>query len=270
VEHPSPRQGAAFSSVDPKELEHFKSFAGTWWDERGPYRMLHRLNPLRLRFAKDYIQRHLLAAPDSLDSPDSPSALKPLSQLRLLDVGCGGGLTAEPLARMGAWVTGLDAVPEAITVAREHATEQGLDIAYHACPLEDLPAPTPLFDGITAFEILEHVQHPGDFLTLCGTFLRPGGVLLLSTLNRTFLSYALGIIAAEKILGWVPPGTHQWEKFVTPYELSWLLERQGFQELSFSGISFQPLTQTWALSERLEMNYLVGAVKKRDPSPNDL
>ncbi|MGL4825544.1 MAG: bifunctional 2-polyprenyl-6-hydroxyphenol methylase/3-demethylubiquinol 3-O-methyltransferase UbiG [Alphaproteobacteria bacterium] len=255
--HPSQRQnhGDAFSSTDPKELAHFKPFAGTWWDERGPYRILHQLNPLRLRFAKDYIQRQGLP-------PASATAFKPLQGLRLLDVGCGGGLTAEPLARMGACVTGLDAVPEAITVAKQHAVEQGLDIAYHGCPLEELPVPEPLFDVVTAFEIVEHVQHPGDFLALCGAYLQPGGVLLLSTLNRTFLSYILGIVAAERILGWVPPGTHRWEKFITPYELSWLLERQGFHEFMLSGISFKPLTQTWKLSNRLEMNYLLGAVKK--------
>ncbi|MGL5784842.1 MAG: bifunctional 2-polyprenyl-6-hydroxyphenol methylase/3-demethylubiquinol 3-O-methyltransferase UbiG [Alphaproteobacteria bacterium] len=257
MEHPSQRQhyGDDFSSTDPEELEHFKPFAETWWDERGPYRILHQLNPLRLRFAKDYMQHHGLPLA-------SATAFKPLQGLRLLDVGCGGGLTAEPLARMGAQVTGLDAVPEAITVAKQHALEQGLDITYHGCPLEKLPVPEPLFDVITAFEIVEHVQHPGFFLALCGAYLRPGGVLLLSTLNRTFLSYILGIVAAEKILGWVPPGTHRWEKFITPYELSWILERQGFHEFTFSGISFQPLTQTWKLSEHLEMNYLSGAVKK--------
>lgn len=243
-------QPEAPSSLDPLELQHFQSVANTFWDDQGPYRFLHQLNPLRLRFSRDYLQRQL----NLQDAQDL------FSGLCLLDVGCGGGLASEPFARMGAKVTGLDASVEAIHVANAHATSQGLDIAYHAVTLEAFHPSKTQFDVLTAFELLEHVTHPSAFLKTCRTFLKPGGVLLLSTLNRTFLSYALGIVAAERLLKIVPQGTHQWEKFITPYELTWMLERAGFEQLDFRGMTFCPFSQTWRLSNRLDMNYLIGAV----------
>lgn len=238
------------SSVSSEEIKRFESVADAFWDEQGPYRFLHQLNPLRLRFARDYLQQHLKLK----------KTKKVLSGIRLLDVGCGGGLTAEPLARMGATVTGLDASAGAIDVAKGHAVSQGLNIDYHATSLETFLKKKPGFDAITAFELLEHVNHPGSFLKECRSFLRPGGVVLLSTLNRTFLSYALGIVGAEYLLNIVPRGTHQWEKFITPYEVRWMLERAGFEHIAFKGMTLRPLSQTWELSDNLAMNYLVGAV----------
>lgn len=219
-----------------------KTFASQWWDEEGPFKILHQLAPLRLGWMLSLI----------------PPGPKPLQGWRILDIGCGGGLIAEPLARLGAQVTGIDEVPEAIAAARQHAGN--LPIDYIITALETYTSPE-LFDGIVALEVIEHVKSPLAFLTRCAQLLKPGGRLWGSTLNRTGASYLLGIVAAEYVLRWVPRGTHQWSAFITPAEITDMLKCLSFLPPVFQGLSFHPLRANWALSQNTEVNYFFSAKK---------
>ncbi len=235
--------------------EHFFQFSDAWWHPEGPFEILHALNPVRLRWLKTRLCHHF-----KRDLSD-PLALK---GLRLLDVGCGGGLVSEPLCRMGAEVLGIDLVPENIACAQDHARQGGMPITYQAISLEDfaaLPHAKGGVDGIVAFEVIEHGPDPAQFLNLASRLLRPGGLLMLSTLNRTFWSYLLGIVAAEYLLRWVPRGTHTWQAFLTPSDIRWHLRRAGFEDPEFEGLSFSLLRRQWHLSEDLSVNYFVSAQK---------
>jgi 2-polyprenyl-6-hydroxyphenyl methylase / 3-demethylubiquinone-9 3-methyltransferase len=240
------------ATVDAKEVRQFDALGESWWDESGPMRPLHRLNPVRL----DYIRR---MAGDHFGLPDR---IRSLQKLKICDVGCGGGLVAEPLARMGASVTGIDAGKENIRVAKAHAKAQGLDIDYRAVTAEALAASGKKFDLVTALEIVEHVADVEIFIAACARLVRPGGMLILSTLNRTPKSYLLGIVAAEYVLRWLEPGTHDWKKFLKPSELAAHLGRQRMKVADVRGLVYSPLTRGFSLSKSdLDVNYLLTAVK---------
>lgn len=243
------------TSINPREIEHFSKDSHLWWDENGPFRPLHLLNPLRLRFIRDSIMAHF-------SLPENAPA--PLKGLKILDVGCGGGLVCEPLARLGATITGIDADKNAIATAQSHAAGSGLDITYQATTTEALlPGDKNRFDVVVALEIVEHVANPGDFITSCAKLCKPGGLLILSTLNRTPKSFLLGIVAAEYVLRWVPQGTHRWNKFVRPSELVACLEKSGCAVVDIAGYRYNILAQSFELSnDDLSVNYILSAEKK--------
>ena len=236
---------------DTKEIAKFARIAASWWDEAGPFAPLHRLNPVRLGFIRDQVVAHF---------GGDGKGLRPLGGLRLLDLGCGGGLVAEPMARLGASVTGADADAEALSVARAHAAEAGLAIDYRQAMAEDLVAGGESFDIVLALEIVEHVRNVEEFLASLRRLVRPGGLLVMSTLNRTPQSFALGIVAAEYVLRWLPRGTHDWKRFRRPSELVRDLGRQGFSLSALSGMTYDPVSRKFALSQRdLSVNYLLAA-----------
>ncbi|GAB4153038.1 MAG: bifunctional 2-polyprenyl-6-hydroxyphenol methylase/3-demethylubiquinol 3-O-methyltransferase UbiG [Sphingomonadales bacterium] len=235
-------------TVDPAEVERFSRMAATWWDPEGPFKPLHRLGPARLGYVRDQLCRQ------------GGDRQTPLAGLRVLDMGCGGGLISEPLARMGAQVTGADASAENIAVARTHAAQMGIEIDYRHASAEALVDQGAQFDAVVILEIVEHVADVDAFLRHCRALLAPGGVLVFSTLNRTARSYLAAIIGAEYVLRWLPRGTHDWRKFITPAEIRRHLDAAGFAVSDISGLSFQPLTGAWKLSRDLGINYIGSAV----------
>ena len=235
------------------EVARFAALAERWWDEEGPFKPLHRLNPTRLTFIRDSLCGH---------AGRDPMSVKPLSGLRILDVGCGGGLLCEPLCRLGASVTGIDAAFESIAVAAAHARAVRLDIDYRAAAPEDLTVEGAAFDAVINMEVIEHVDDVDAFLAACCALVRPGGVMLLSTLNRTWKSLALGKVAAEYLLGWVPPGTHDWRRFVKPSEMARGLRRHGMALVALRGMTYAPGTDTWSLSDDVTVNYMAMAEKR--------
>jgi 2-polyprenyl-6-hydroxyphenyl methylase/3-demethylubiquinone-9 3-methyltransferase len=239
-------------AVDNVEVERYAALAGEWWDPTGKFRPLHRINPPRLAFLREQILAHAAA---------DPLSAKPYSGLGILDVGCGGGLISEPLARLGAKVTGIDPSPETIAAARSHAEDQGLAITYVAATTEDFIAQQRQFDCVTALEVIEHVPDPGAFLQSCAALMKPGALLVLSTLHRTVKSYALGIVAAEYLLGWLPRGTHQWRRFIAPAELREMLAAAGLTPLATRGINYDALRDEWRLGSDCDVNYLCSATK---------
>ena len=240
------------STVDAREIAQFAAIADAWWDEEGAFKPLHRLNPVRLRYIRDNLCAHF-----GLDS----EAPKPLSGLRLADVGCGGGLLCEPLTRMGATVTGIDAAEEGIAAARAHAEAVGLEIDYRAATAESLVAAGESFDAIISMEVLEHVADVDAFLAACRDLTRPGGALALSTLNRTPKSYLMAIVGAEYVLRWLPRGTHDWKKFIRPSELAAALRRQGLEMTDLTGIEYSALADRFSLGDDLGVNYLAFATR---------
>ena len=234
------------SSIDAQEIQQFSKDSAHWWDENGPFKPLHRLNPIRLSFIKDEICEHY-----GLDA----QSLKPFKDLKTLDIGCGGGLVCEPLARLGGDITGADADAQAIDVARAHAKASGLNITYENKPAENLEQ---RYDVVLALEIIEHVSDPQDFVNSVARLCKPGGLVIFSTLNRTGKSYALGIVAAEHVLRWVPRGTHSWKKFIRPSELSKMGRAANLTPEKIKGLIFNPLKNQFQLSNSdLDVNYLV-------------
>ncbi len=244
------------SSLDPREVAQFERLGADWWSERGPMAPLHRLNPVRVRWMRDAMIDHF-AAPDGRER-DSDSLLS-LSGLSILDVGCGGGILAEPFARLGAQVTGIDPAPGNIDIARAHAQETGVDVAYRAVTAEALAAEGARFDVVCAMEVVEHVVNPAAFVATVCSLVKPGGLFFSATLNRTLKSFALAIVGAEYVLRWVPPGTHQWEKFVTPHELEDWIAAAGLDVFAMTGVSYNPLRGTWATSRDMDVNYMMVA-----------
>lgn len=232
-------------TVDQSEIDGFAKSSKHWWDPEGPHAPLHKLNPTRLRYIRDQIATHFGR------DPKSPHPLKDIS---VLDVGCGGGLLCEPLARLGAQVTGLDADGQAISVAKLHAENTSLSVLYVNDAIENMDAKK--FDVLLIVEIVEHVADLPAFLKACSQRLNKNGLLIFSTLNRTQLSYYLGIIAAEKILRWVPEGTHEWEKFVTPTEMRSMLQECDLNVRNIQGMTYAPKTDSWELSDNLSINYI--------------
>jgi len=231
-------------TIDPREAAHFGAQAADWWDPRGSSAMLHKLGPARLRFIREAIDAHW---------GGDAAALRPLTGKRALDVGCGAGLIAEPLARMGAQVTAIDAAPENIAVAREHAARMGLAIDYRACAVETLDEPA--WDLVTTLEVIEHVTDPALFLRAIARRLKPDGLLILSTPNRTALSRLMIVTLAEG-LGRIPRGTHDWSRFITPEEMEALLDAEGLRIVARKGLVADPRTG-FTLSERMELNYIL-------------
>ena len=242
---------APAATLDALEVDRFNALARQWWDPHGEFRPLHQIGPARLEFIRDTILADL--------PPRSGTSLRPLEGLRLLDIGCGGGLVAEPLARLGGNVTAIDPAGDTIAAAQAHAAAQGLAIDYRAARAEVLAAAREKFDVVLCLEVVEHVPDVGAFLKVVAPLVRPGGLLILSTLNRTLKSYALAIVGAEYVLRWLPVGTHQWHRFVTPDELATYAKQAGLQPLSPRGIVFNPLQDTWSLSQDTGVNYLLAA-----------
>ena len=241
------------TSVDPSEIAKFEAMAAEWWDPNGKFKPLHMLNPCRL----DYITSQIAG-----EWGRDLAAEKPFAGLRILDIGCGGGLLCEPMARLGADVMGADAAPRNIPVARVHAEQSGLQIDYRHTTAEDLAAAGEQFDVVLNMEVVEHVADPLSYLTACQTLLKPGGLHLCSTINRNPKSYMMAIIGAEYVMRWLPKGTHEWSKFITPDELYDLVRRAGLNPVDRKGYVFNPVTWSWSISDRdLSVNYVTAALK---------
>lgn len=244
-------------SIDPAEVAKFSAMAADWWNPNGKFKPLHRFNPTRLRFIRETAERHF-----GLSGKLSAKLRKPLEGLRLLDIGCGGGLVSEPMARLGASVTGVDASEANIKTALTHASEQGLAIDYRAGTAEGLlSSGEPLFDIVLNMEVVEHVADPARFLADTAGLVRPGGLMIVATLNKTAKSLATAVIGAEYILRWLPPGTHDWSKFLAPGDVIRPLEDAGMNVEPPVGVSFQPLSGEWKLSGDLSVNYMIVARK---------
>ena len=240
------------SSVDPDEVARFDALAGEWWDPDGGLGALHRLNPLRLEFIRDRVAAHF---------GRDPLGDSPLAGLRLLDVGCGGGLLCEPMTRLGAAVSGIDPAAGNIGVATRHATGQGLDIDYRQATAEALAAAGERYDVVLAMEVIEHVADLDSFIAACCGLLAPGGMIVVATLNRTPQAFALAIVGAEYLLRWLKPGTHDWRKFVRPAELARRLRAGSVEVTAMTGVRYSPFSRGWSLARDLSVNYMVVGVK---------
>ncbi len=241
------------NTIDPAEVAKFEAMAAEWWDVSGKFKPLHLMNPVRLGYICDQI-----AAEFDRDM----TAPLPFAGLQILDIGCGGGLLSEPMARLGATVVGADAAPRNIPVAQLHAAQSGLTIDYRHTTAEDLAASGEQFDVILNMEVVEHVADPQAYLTACQTLLKTGGLMICSTLNRNAKSFAMAIIGAEWIMRWLPKGTHDWAKFITPDELTDLISKAGLTPVDKKGMVFNPVAWNWSLSSRdLSCNYVTASLK---------
>ena len=239
------------STIDPREVARFDALAGDWWNPSGQMKPLHRINPVRIRYIRDQIAARFGR---DVKSPE------PLSGLRILDIGCGGGLLGEPLARLGATVTGIDPGPTNVEIARVHARRSRLEIDYRATTAEEVAARGETFDVVLAMEVVEHVANLKTFIAASARLVAPGGLFVASTLNRTLKSFALAIVGAEYVLRWLPRGTHSWDKFVRPDELARVLRQSGLAEIDVTGMVFMPLSDDWRLSSDTAVNYFLAAV----------
>lgn len=240
-------------TIDPAEIAKFEAMAAEWWDPNGKFRPLHMMNPVRL----DYITRQI-AAEFGRDLTDE----RPFEGLRLLDIGCGGGLLSEPMARLGADVVGADAAERNIPVARVHAEQSGLTIDYRHTSAEALAAEGEQFDVVLNMEVVEHVADPQAYLTACHDLLKSGGLMLCSTINRNPKSFAMAIVGAEYIMRWLPKGTHEWSKFITPDELFKMIEIAGLRPVDRKGYVFNPISWGWSISDRdLSVNYVTASIR---------
>lgn len=246
-------QKKQFPTASPEEIAQFSAIAADWWNPNGKFRPLHQLNPIRIAFVRDSIvdYRHL-----------DPRVDHPLRGLKIVDIGCGGGLLAEPMARLGATVTGIDASEESIRIAQIHGRQGELDIEYRCALPEDLVAEGRTFDVVLNMEVVEHVSDLDTFFAATTALLDRGGVTVVATLNRTLKSLALAKIGAEYVLRWLPIGTHDWRKFVRPSELSRALNRHGVDVLDRKGIEYNPLAERWKMTNDLAVNYMVAGVKR--------
>lgn len=242
------------TTIDPAEVAKFEAMAAEWWDPTGKFKPLHLMNPCRL----DYITSQIAA-----EYGRDLKAPLPFAGLRILDIGCGGGLLSEPMARLGATVVGADAAARNIPVARVHAEQSGLTIDYRHTTAEDLAAAGELFDVVLNMEVVEHVADPLAYLTACQRLLKPGGLMVCSTLNRNPKSFVMAIVGAEWVMRWLPKGTHDWAKFITPDELYDLIRRAGLDPVDRKGMIFNPLSWNWSLSDRdLSVNYVTASLKR--------
>ena len=241
------------TTVDPNEIAKFEAMAAEWWDLEGKFKPLHMLNPTRL----DYITRQIAAEFDRDLTADAPFA-----GLRILDIGCGGGLLCEPMARLGATIVGADAAERNIPVAQVHAEQSGLTIDYRHTTAEAMAADGEQFDVVLNMEVVEHVADPLSYLTACRELLKPGGLHICSTINRNPKSFAMAIVGAEYVMRWLPKGTHEWDKFITPDELFALLEQAGLNPVDRKGFKFDFLGWSWSISDSdLSVNYVTASLK---------
>ena len=245
-------QRTSTGTIDEDEVARFSRLSGQWWDERGPMAALHKFNPVRLAYIRDRVAGHFGRDPTRLDS---------LSGLRMLDIGCGGGILSEPLARLGAIVVGADPSESNIAVAQHHAAQSGLKIDYRNSGAEVLAGAGEAFDVVLAMEVVEHVTDVGVFVDVAASMVKPGGLMFVATLNRTVKSFALAIVGAEYILRWLPRGTHRWDKFVTPNELEIAIEQSGLQIADETGVIYNLIADRWQLSADMDVNYMVVAEK---------
>jgi len=244
----------ASSSIDPAEVERFSRIAAEWWDPRGKFAPLHRFNPVRLAFIRDQALYRF---------GRDPKGRRPFEGLRLLDIGCGGGLLSEPMTRLGFHVVGVDASERNIGTASAHAAEQGLQIDYRASTAEALVAAgEPLFDVVLNMEVIEHVADPREYLRSCASLLKPGGMMIVATMNRTLKALALAKIGAEYILRWLPAGTHDWSKFLKPSEIRGFLEGEPVVVDGPFGVVFNPLSGRWTESADTDVNYMMTVVRE--------
>jgi 2-polyprenyl-6-hydroxyphenyl methylase/3-demethylubiquinone-9 3-methyltransferase len=243
---------AAGASVDPDEVGRFAAMAAEWWDPNGKFRPIHKFNPVRLQFIREAAVDHF-----SLD----PAAMSPFDGLRVVDIGCGGGLLAEPVARLGALVTGIDAAADNIGTAAAHAAQSGLDIDYRCMTAEALLEEGAQYDMVLNMEVVEHVADRDGFLATSAALMKPGGLMIVATLNRTAKSFALAIVGAEYVLRWLPRGTHDWRRFVRPSELARGLRDGGAQVSRFAGVTYSPLTDKWRITRDLDVNYMAVATR---------
>lgn len=240
-------------TIDAAEIAHFAKDSSGWWDPEGAFRPLHWMTPVRMEFIRDQVIGHFA-------TKTSPSPLKPLLGLTAIDIGCGGGLACEPVARMGAKTTGVDADGNAIAVARAHAKEQGIEIDYVHGAAEDLVEQKQKYDLVLALEVIEHVSDPAGFMSLCSKLLKPGGLLIMSTLNRTWKSYALAIVISEHIVHWTPKGTHDWNKFIKPSELARMARAENLTVSKVSGMVYNPLRHEFLIhAHDVDVNYFLVA-----------
>jgi 2-polyprenyl-6-hydroxyphenyl methylase/3-demethylubiquinone-9 3-methyltransferase len=242
------QSGSARSTIDNGEIERFSALAAEWWNPRGKFRPLHKFNPVRLKYIREKVIGHF-----QLDE----RATKPFTNLRFLDIGCGGGLLSEPMARLGADVVGADASQTNIEVAKLHAEQSGLSIDYRADNAESLAENDQKFDVILNMEVVEHVADVAFFMSRCATMVKPGGLMFVATINRTFKARALAIFMAENILRWLPKGTHQFEKLVKPEEAINPLESEGMRLIEKTGVFYNPLQDRWDLSSDTDVNYML-------------
>jgi 2-polyprenyl-6-hydroxyphenyl methylase/3-demethylubiquinone-9 3-methyltransferase len=242
----------ARSTIDEAEVAQFSRLSGQWWDPHGPMAMLHKFNPVRLGYIRDRAAAHFGGDAKRLDS---------LAGLRMLDIGCGGGILSEPLARLGAGVVGADPAERNIAVARDHAAQAGLSVDYRCTTAEALAEAGEAFDVVLAMEVVEHVADVGLFVDICASMVKPDGLMVVATLNRTMKSFALAIVGAEYILRWLPRGNHRWDKFVTPNELEIAIEQSGLQITDETGVMYNLLADRWQLSTDMDVNYMVVAEK---------
>ncbi|MBT5185856.1 MAG: bifunctional 2-polyprenyl-6-hydroxyphenol methylase/3-demethylubiquinol 3-O-methyltransferase UbiG [Kordiimonadaceae bacterium] len=247
---------ATAKSVNPDEISHFASMAETWWDPNGPFKPLHQLNPTRIEFIRNEVCRHF---------DRDPLTEMPLKDLRILDIGCGGGLLCEPMARLGATIVGADAAEKNIKTASIHADQMGLNIDYRFITAEELAENGEKFDVILNMEVIEHVADIASFLNACHQLLKDDGCMTLSTLNRTLKSWTMAIAGAEYLLRWLPVGTHDWKKFLKPSELSMHALNSGFTIMDLKGMVYNPLNGKWSLnSHDFSVNYVALAVKSHN------
>lgn len=246
------RQSSSTGTIDEAELARFARMSGQWWDAQGPWATLHKFNPVRLGYIRDHAAEHFGRDPARIDS---------LAGLRILDIGCGGGVLSEPLARLGASVVGADPEISNIEVARLHAAKSGLPIDYRSTTAEALAAAGERFDIVLAMEVIEHVADVGLFVDSAAAMVKPGGLMFTATLNRTLKSFALAIVGAEYILRWIPRGTHQWQKFVTPDELVDALEHGGLRVIDEAGVIYNVFADRFQLSSDTDANYMMVANK---------
>ncbi|MEM0976202.1 MAG: bifunctional 2-polyprenyl-6-hydroxyphenol methylase/3-demethylubiquinol 3-O-methyltransferase UbiG [Pseudomonadota bacterium] len=240
------------STINPDEIAKFEAMAADWWNPDGKFKPLHHLNPCRL----DYICKQI-----ATEFGRDLTTERPFDGLRILDIGCGGGLLSEPMARLGASVVGADAAERNIPVARIHAEQSGLEIDYRHTTAEDLAAAGETFDAILNMEVVEHVADPLAFLTACSDLLKPGGLMTCSTINRNPKSFVFAIFGAEYVMRWLPKGTHEWEKFITPEELFDLLREAGLEPVDKKGFTLNFIKWKWEISQDMSVNYVTTSIK---------